>query len=304
MFTIKNVVVIGATGFIGAPTIEALKAAGFNVTVLTRPSSTSKIPSGFNIKKVDYGSFESLKAAFEGQDAVVAMTATRASGEQFTIIDAAIAAGIKRYIPSEFGVVDYTHGLPHQGIKHAIRGKLDTIDYLLEKSKQYPAFTWTRVATSFFFEFGLTTTFLGFDKDTKTARIIDSGNERFYLSSYPFIARAVTAILANPEATNNRCMQIGSCRVSMNELLQIVEEESGEKWSTEHVSSKEVERAAMEKLAVAPDDEDASDDLIILFLSGDNVGGGLKNEERDNAALGLQYDDPRPTVRAWLEGKI
>ena len=103
-----------------------VSANTFNVTVLARHTSTSKVtvPSGVRVLKVDFDSHPDLVKAFEGQEVLI-ITA----GDYFTIdkitkvsefdrlhdekkptfreqvlVDAAVEAGIKRVIPSSFGL--------------------------------------------------------------------------------------------------------------------------------------------------------------------------------------------------------
>lgn len=80
---------------------EILKS-DLNVTALTRETSSATFPEGAKVAKTDF-SMNSLTEIFKGQDAVVSMLPITALGDQGTIIEAAIAAGVKRFIPSEYG---------------------------------------------------------------------------------------------------------------------------------------------------------------------------------------------------------
>ena len=51
----------------------------------------------------DY-STASLIKAFKGLDAVISAIATFSTQEQIKIVDAAIEAGVRRFIPSEYGI--------------------------------------------------------------------------------------------------------------------------------------------------------------------------------------------------------
>jgi hypothetical protein len=102
------------------------------------------------VKEVDYESVDSLKAAFAGQDAVVSAIATVAIKGQQPIIDAAIAAGVKRFIPSEFGVNTRLTG--GTTIGKILAGKVATVDYLDAKAKENKDFSWTGLATGLFFD--------------------------------------------------------------------------------------------------------------------------------------------------------
>lgn len=71
--------------------------------MLRRPESTHAYAAGITVQTSDY-SEPSLVAAFQGQDAVVSALGAAGFGEERKLIDAAVRAGVKRFLPSEFGV--------------------------------------------------------------------------------------------------------------------------------------------------------------------------------------------------------
>jgi len=74
--------------------------------VLTRKGSTGfkgLKESGLKVVQVDYESMESIVEGLKGIHAVVCTIGSAAVPLQIRIIDAAIKAGVKRFIPSEFG---------------------------------------------------------------------------------------------------------------------------------------------------------------------------------------------------------
>lgn len=91
--------VLGASGSIGPYIVNALLQANFVVSILTRESSTSTFPDNVTVYRTDYEE-ESLLQAFKGQDAIVSTVATFATHLQVSIINAAVKAGVKRFIPS------------------------------------------------------------------------------------------------------------------------------------------------------------------------------------------------------------
>lgn len=108
-----------------------MKKSAFNVTVLSREGSSSTFPNDVKVVRANFDSLDSLKSAFEGQDAVVSLVASHALHTQTLLIDAAIAAGVKRYIPSEFG-----SNTPDPRTLEAVplfKGKVDVQDYLKSK---------------------------------------------------------------------------------------------------------------------------------------------------------------------------
>lgn len=91
-----------ATGNVGSGVLPELLKSNFNITVLSREGSSAVFPEGVKVVKTDY-SISSLTKALTGQDAVVSMLPIVALAEQQKVAEAALAAGVKRFIPSEFG---------------------------------------------------------------------------------------------------------------------------------------------------------------------------------------------------------
>ncbi|CCC13696.1 unnamed protein product [Sordaria macrospora k-hell] len=133
---IKNFAVIGASGNL--------------VTAIFRESSTSTFPTEVQVRKADLSSLESLTNAFSGQDAVVCTIATSEAGNQKILADTAVAAGVKRFIPSEFGFNTRPGKISHPVIEKLpyMVVKKETVDYLEELTAKNPGFTWTGLATN------------------------------------------------------------------------------------------------------------------------------------------------------------
>ncbi|KAI0466264.1 hypothetical protein F4859DRAFT_331215 [Xylaria cf. heliscus] len=293
---IKNVAVVGGSGNLGRAAVRELIDAGFAVTVLTREGSTSTFPAGVVSKAVDYASVESLTSVLQGQDALVSTIATIAVGGQQPLVDAAVAAGVRRFIPSEFGI--NTRFLGKEPIGTILQGKVQTLNYIHAKSKQNPLFTWTGISTGLFFDWGLEHGSIGLDKATKTATIYDSGNEAYQASNLPHIGKAIAAVLKHPEQTVDRYISIASFNPTQNQVLGIAEKLTGAKWTVNHVPASEQQQIGVEKLSKG--DYSAFSNLLRKRVYGD--GAGLAVEGPDNALdiLGLEGEDLEASLRAWL----
>lgn len=78
--------------------------AGYEVTLLSRSEKTDEeLPASVRRVAVDYNDKQSLVNALTGQNAVVSTVSVEAIPGQKLIIDAAIQAGVRRFIPSDFG---------------------------------------------------------------------------------------------------------------------------------------------------------------------------------------------------------
>jgi hypothetical protein len=119
----------------------------FVVSVLTRTTSNSIFPENVKVFRTDY-SEASLLEAIKGQDAVVSAIATFSTQQQKIIVDAAVKAGVKRFIPSEYGV---DTSLPQiSKILPPAQPKVDTIEYL--KTKEKDGMGWTGICVGAWFD--------------------------------------------------------------------------------------------------------------------------------------------------------
>lgn len=139
---------------LGSYIVEALRAdPAFAVTVVSRRSSPeAALPSasgGGNVRvvRVDDGyPPEELERAFAGQDAVVMATGFQVFGQEGKFIDAAMRAGVKRFVPSEFGGDTANENtvsiFPMVGLRAKVVEDL--------KTKEGAGLSWTAICTGLF----------------------------------------------------------------------------------------------------------------------------------------------------------
>ncbi|KAM7194379.1 hypothetical protein V8F33_007267 [Rhypophila sp. PSN 637] len=294
---IKTVAVLGGGGNLGPWIVSELVSAGFSVTGVTREGSTNSTPKfqeGLDVKTVNYNSFDALKEAFTGQDAVVSVVGAPGINAQKLAVDAAIAAGVQRFIPSEFGV--NTRRVRDQPIGKVLAGKIAVVDYLQEKAKEHSGFTWTGLTTGLFFDGIFKLGSSGINLQEKTVTIIDSGNEKWQASRKSHIGKAVAGILKHPEETANKYIGTASFNLSQNELVAIVEELTGQKLAVIPQSSKDLQKVGEEKLAQG--DYRGFVDLLRVHLHADGAGNAL--QDAANEVLGLPFEDLREVVKSLL----
>ena len=148
---LKNVIIAGASGHLGSYLLSAFESdPRFNVSVLTRHSSKAVFPAHIKVRKVadDYPETE-LVAAFLGQDVVVSSVETRGTANQKSMIDAAVKAGVKRFVPSQFGT-DLSNEKARVLLPNLYDPKFATLEYVKEKEKE--GLSWTTFVTGPFFE--------------------------------------------------------------------------------------------------------------------------------------------------------
>jgi hypothetical protein len=91
-----------------------------------------------------------LEEALRGQDAVVSVIGVAPKLEQKVIIDAAVAAGVRRFIPSEFGNSPSFNGLA--ALAPIREMNQEVIRYAREKAATTPSFSWTAIAVGVFID--------------------------------------------------------------------------------------------------------------------------------------------------------
>ncbi|POS71744.1 NmrA-like family protein [Diaporthe helianthi] len=288
--SIVKVTLVGATGSLGAPILDALVDEGsFQITVLQRASSRAK-PGHLDKIRTEAISdglpIDELTEKLRGQDAVVVCYRAKDSSEQIKFGEAAAAAGVKRLIPADFGSCD-SSGKRERELVKLFDYKQKIREDLLRLSEKHPGFSWTSLVNGHFFDWGLRESFLHFDLDARRAEIVDDGNVKSSQATLAQIARATVRILQRPEETKNRMLFIQSFCVSQNEVLRSLEKAMGVKWEVEYVDS---EKFIREKKALADQgNKDAVEDLV--FVLGAINGNWEQKPDFAMDLLGLQNED-------------
>jgi saccharopine dehydrogenase-like NADP-dependent oxidoreductase len=104
--TYKNVLLVGASGNVGKNILlELLADSNFKISILSRIDSSASFSSDINVIKVDYSDKPALVKALIGQDIVISAVGGEAIINNFDkiLIEAALEASIKWFIPSEYG---------------------------------------------------------------------------------------------------------------------------------------------------------------------------------------------------------
>lgn len=235
-----------------------------------------------------------MKDAFQGQDAVISIVGGVALGDQEKLIDAAIEAGVKRFIPSEFG--SNTPDKRLRDIVPVFEAKFSTVNYL--KSKE-SAISWTSIITGPFFDWGLKVGFFKFSGPNKTATIYDDGKAVFSATSLRQIGLTVVNSLKKEELTKNQYVYVSGFQTTQEEILKVAEKVTGQKWTVTNASAKELIEQSRAKLQQG--DYSVIPDLIAAgtFKADENLGD-LSAEDLWNEKLGIPVEDFEETVRAAL----
>jgi len=239
MSEVKNILLVGGTGWLGSLVAHALlDKKVFNVKLLVRPDSIkSKAELIEGLKKKgavivegDSENLEQATNAAKGCDTVLSLVsgATLFSGKEEILFNAAKAAGVKRFVPSQYGI-DTTKA----GYATITAEK----EKLLDKIKA-SGVEWTQILTGFFYEFWYSEA-TGFDWKNHKAVAIGNDDIKASATAMADIAKFIPEILLDPKS-KNAAVHVCSSTHSSNEAIKIFEEVSGKKFEVTHKSTDQI----------------------------------------------------------------
>lgn len=303
--TIQSVALLGADGHLGPAVLHELLAAAFTVTVLKRAGSTQPdaYPSGVRIARIpDDMDVAQLTPILRGQDALVLAIKGSQTDVQFKLAQAAVAAGVQRLIPADFGSVDSasrrTQALvPLYAHKTALRERVAAL------AAQHPAFSWTSLVCGHFFDWD--PAFLHIFPRERRADVLDDGARAWSASTLRQIGRATARVLRCPEPTRNRIVYVQSFLVSQNAVLRALEKATGGEWSVRRFESKQYEKE--EKAKADAGDLEAVENLV--WMLGALDADWTQREGFAMEMLGLEEESLQEVVdgmmAAWRrEGRM
>ncbi|QBZ57683.1 hypothetical protein PoMZ_02618 [Pyricularia oryzae] len=305
-FTMSSpkVVVIGATGAHGREIIKGLleSPTKFDINTISRKASVDKPQNaalrekGVKVFGVDMlGPREELVNVLRGADAVVAPIDFDNFEEQKALVDACKEAGVKRLTPSNFAPV-----MPAYNVMGMRETKEATINYIKEQRVPYTIIdvAWWYQNLPFKIPSGRTDYMSEILNDD--ARIIGTGDVPIAFSNLRSIGTHVARILADPR-TINKYVHIWDEVLTMHQVVETLEEVSGEKVERVYNTQKDMEETMAKckaKLAADPKDQDAGMELTVTqyFYSM-----GVRGDSTPEVADYLGYLDSRrlyPDIKA------
>lgn len=270
-------------GLFGSAVLPELVKGGYEVTLLSRSEKPNEdLPSTVRLVAVDYNDIASLTNALKGQDAVVSTVGMEGIPGQKLVIDAAIQAGVQRYIPSDFGSLTTNPAarfLPHHvsmvEIQDYLRSKSDKIEHTIFSIGAF---------TDFLVSFGF-----AFDWENKTAQLWGDGTSRISTTSLSGAARAIVGALKNPEPTKNKNVFVHELVVTQSQLLALAKKYSPQaEWTITKIDDPEAEFDRL--LAVVKKQPEIPNIIALVkasLLSGKFQGSSYKAVDNDLVGLPL-----------------
>jgi len=149
-------------------------------------------------------------------------------------------------MPSEY-TLDVTHPAARElGTGSVIGLRAAWADRLAEIASS-GQIQYTTLVTGGFLDWGLWSGMLGFNAANRTARLYDRGQHSATGCTIEFIAEAVTAALQLPdEQVANKRVEVAEVEYTGQDILRTLEQETGEKWNVEYISTEEARKAGIQ----------------------------------------------------------
>ncbi|KAF2261733.1 isoflavone reductase family protein [Lojkania enalia] len=219
--------------------------SSYRVSVLTYPSQTPylppNIPAGLVEHKVSDFSRASLESTFAGIDLVICTIAGSDFDFQVRLSEAMVAAGVRRFIPHEFGH-DTFNSAVEQRVSSTFQRR-SVLNYLNQSSSADPQFQWKAIAMGCILDSMLLSGDLGFDLQWQSATIHGTGAERFAVSSLQRVGAVVVSLVRRwDELSSKRYFYVAGALTTANEILACLEKCTGSVWSVGYSAVKECVR--------------------------------------------------------------
>ena len=264
------ILVAGATGLVGREVCRLLRDRGKPVRAMVRKTSNPQLVNdlkkqGAEVIFADFKDPASLKAACRSAQSVistVSSTFSRQEGDsiesvdnvgQFRLIDAARAAGVRRFV-----FVSFNH-------EKTLSCALSEAKSGVEKHLMKSGMEYTILRAAVFMEVWLSPA-LGFDAANAKATIYGSGkNPLSWISLFDVAAFAAESV----DKPGKQITEIGGPEaLSPLEVVRIFEEATGRKFEVQHVPE---EALATQRAAATDPMQHSFASLMLYYAKGDPI---------------------------------
>lgn len=145
------------------------------------------------------------------------------------MIDAAIAVGVRRFMPHEFGQDSMNTGVQERIPPNAVRARL--VDRLRCAHGTSTLLEWVAVAVGCILDSMLASGDIGFDLQWQSATIHGSGSEHFAATSLRRVGIVTASIIRNWNKVKNQYLYAASALTSAKEVVACLERSTGSTWS-------------------------------------------------------------------------
>ncbi|PTB35842.1 hypothetical protein M441DRAFT_152639 [Trichoderma asperellum CBS 433.97] len=295
--TIKKIVWYGVTRLGSRVLLRIAALKKYDITFIGRkePSEYKNVPEGIPIVQIDLKDHKSLVNALTGADAVVVFTQFNPGGDldivQIALINAAIEAGVKLFVPSEWapdtaggnGATIARIGPNTLPPNPAVATKRAVHNYLMARSAANQIdFVSLHVGNLLI----NLSAFASLDMNKRTASLGDDGHGLISVSSIDTLTRGLDSLLTKYPKLKNDFFYICDGETNLQRIVKTFQEasETKEPWKITSFSIAERKRQADENMrnGIFTNREFAA---VLTFPF---TGGLTVWQNPDNESLGLE----------------
>lgn len=239
-----------AGGKIGRHIAEQLLQTKKHVlTAITRVHSTSDLPVGLHVSRVDYDDPNTLVQALQGQQVLIITMAVTAHANMTILIQAAAKAGVSYVLPNWYGHDAANDSLCNDSLLTTGR------DNIIAQFKELSVSSYLFLVCNFWYEFSLAggPDRFGFDFNNRRLILFDDGMVPINTSTWPMCGKAIASLLSLKELPDDEDDQsptlsqfrgssvyISSFRLSQRDMFESVKrvtKTNDSDWKISHESS-------------------------------------------------------------------
>ena len=266
--------IVGATGHLGQEMVKACKKQGHDVHALVRPATRKDAvkmkpleDAGARIHEGDLEDYDSLLRACRGADSVISAIGGFQIGQEGALVKAVKEAGVRRFIPSDFGLDPVASG-PGSCVLFDAKAAVHRV--IKDSAVPYTFIHSNAFFTYWAFSLGDLTK-LGGTLPPAEVNVYGDGDVQSALASVPDIAAVTVRALSDPKMQNKE-VRITANRMSQNELVDLWQRKSGRK-----VKKITVPAAEVDKVITSSTSPDQGGTLVVMqllrsvWIRGDSV---------------------------------
>nr|BDD69332.1 asnovolin J 5',6'-dehydrogenase [Verruciconidia persicina] len=275
-----KVAILGATGETGRSIVNGLlqsTSPQYKITALTRPASLNNrdvlelASRGVDVVRMDLDAPQSeLQATLKGQQIVICSISAANIDSEISLINAAKAAGVERYVPSCFAIV-----MPPTGRLQVREQKEVVMNHIKKLHLPY-----TVIDVGYWYQLGvphLPSGRTSYIAPVAFDRVIEDGNTPSGFSDLRDVGKWVARIISDPRTLNKMVFGFNTV-VSQNQIYETLERLSGETVPRNMIKADEI-LVEVKKAEENPPSPDSFDYFHIvkhqywysLFILGENT---------------------------------
>ena len=296
----RKIAIIGASGKLGKPTLQALLSKGVHtITAIQRNESTSNFPPEVVVKIGSLNDELFLVEALKGQDALLVILPIPNMDLGVFLIRAAAIAGVPYILPTEFGV-----DTPKVENEHSMMAPKMARRRLIE---ELGVSSWIAVIVNFWLDANVQSGLWGIDVERRRVEILNGADAKISTTTVRRSGEGIAVLLSLPESDlakfKNNSFYYSSFELSQRDIFQAVKRATGTTdadWLITEKDAAEIVRESEPKIR-AGDWYAEWYRLFVMFFQG--IGGSnFEDRVADLREYGLATEDLDDVIKKAITG--